>query len=66
MLFGSKLKAIREERGLTRAGIEEALNLIQGTVSNWENGYREPEEELLPDLAFLLGIDLTKPELKAA
>ncbi len=66
MLFGSKLKAIREERGLTRAGIEEALNLIRGTVSNWENGYREPEEELLPELASLLGIELTKPELKAA
>ncbi len=66
MLFGSKLKAIREERGLTRAGIEEALNLIQGTVSNWENGFREPEEELLPDLASLLGIELMKPYIKAA
>ncbi len=66
MLFGSKLKAIREERGLTRAGIEEALNLIQGTVSNWENGFREPEEELLPALASLLGTELMKSDIRAA
>ncbi len=66
MKFGSKLKAIREERGLTRAGIEEALNLIQGTVSNWENGYREPEEELFPDLVSLLGEELLKPDIRAA
>jgi transcriptional regulator with XRE-family HTH domain len=29
---------------------------MPGTVSNWENGYREPEEELLPDLASFFGV----------
>ena len=56
MSFGTKLKALREARGLPRAGIDEVFNLMPGTVSNWENGYKEPEEELLPDLAGFFGV----------
>ncbi|MBQ3277694.1 MAG: helix-turn-helix transcriptional regulator [Clostridia bacterium] len=56
MSFGAKLKNLREARGLPRAGIDEVFNLMPGTVSNWENGYREPEEELLPDLASFFGV----------
>ena len=56
MSFGAKLKNLREARGLPRAGIDEVFNLMPGTVSNWENGYREPEEELLPDLACFFGV----------
>ena len=56
MSFGAKLKNLREARGLPRAGIDEVFHLMPGTVSNWENGYREPEEELLPDLASFFGV----------
>jgi len=56
MSFGAKLKNLREARGLPRAGIDEVFNLMPGTVSNWENGYREPEEELVPDLASFFGV----------
>ncbi len=56
MSFGAKLRTIREERGLTRMGLEEVLHLVPGTISNWENGYKEPEEELLPELASFLGV----------
>ena len=56
MSFGAKLKNLREARVLPRAGIDEVFNLMPGTVSNWENGYREPEEELLPDLASFFGV----------
>ena len=50
------MQVLREEKGLPRAGIDEVFDLMPGTVSNWENGYREPEEELLPDLARFFGV----------
>jgi DNA-binding XRE family transcriptional regulator len=56
MSFGAKFKLLREAKGLPRAGIDELFQLTPGTVSNWENGYREPEEELLPDLASFFGV----------
>ena len=56
MSFGAKLKTLRESKGMPRAAVDEVLSLMRGTCSNWENGYREPEEELLPDLASLFGV----------
>ena len=48
MSFGAKFRFLREAKGLPRAGIDELFQLTPGTVSNWENGYREPEEEMGP------------------
>jgi len=56
MSFGAKFRRLREAKGLPRAGIDEVFDLMPGTVANWENGYREPEEELLPDLARFFGV----------
>ena len=56
MSFGVKFKHLRESKGMPRAGIDELFNLMPGTVSNWENGFREPEEELLPELASFFGV----------
>ena len=56
MSFGAKFRFLREAKGLPWAGIDELFQLTPGTVSNWENGYREPEEELLPDLARFFGV----------
>lgn len=56
MSFGAKFRRLREAKGLPRAGIDEVFDLMPGTVSNWENGYKEPEEELLPDLASFFGV----------
>ncbi len=56
MSFGAKFKTLREAKGMPRAGIDELFSLMPGTVANWENGYREPEEELLPDLASFFGV----------
>ena len=56
MSFGAKFRRLREAKGLPRAGIDEVFDLMPGTVANWENGYREPEEELLPDLASFFGV----------
>ena len=56
MSFGARFKVLRESKGLPRAGIDELFNLMPGTVSNWENGFREPEEDLLPGLASFFGV----------
>ena len=62
MSFGAKIRILRESKGMSRTCCDEILNVMHGTVSNWENGYAEPEEELLPVIAGFFGIrirDLT-------
>ena len=56
MSFGTKFRILREKKGMPRTGCDEIFNLMHGTVSNWENGYSLPEEDLLPDIARFLGV----------
>ena len=58
MSFGAKFRILRERKGMPMASCDEIFGLMRSTVSNWENGYREPEEELLPDIAGFFGISL--------
>ncbi len=58
MSFGTRFRKLRESKGMPRAGIEEIFSLMNGTCSNWENGYDRPEEELLSDLARFFGISI--------
>ena len=62
MSFGRIFRELREGRGLTRAGSEESLGLMAGTVSRWENGWEEPEEELLIELAHRFGLRVPTEE----
>lgn len=56
MSFGAKFRILREAKGMPRASCDEVFSLMRGTVSNWENGYEFPEEELLPDIAGFFGV----------
>ncbi len=58
MSFGTALKALREAKGLPRAGCDEVFGLMHGTFSNWENGYSFPEEELLPEIAGFFSVSV--------
>ena len=58
MSFGTKMRILREKKGISRTCCDEILHLAHGTVSNWEIGYKVPEEELLPDIAHFFGITL--------
>ena len=58
MSFGTKFRILREKKGMPLASCDEVFSLMRGTVSNWENGYREPEEELLPIIAGFFGVKL--------
>ena len=56
MSFGTKFRILREKKGMPRTGCDEIFHLMHGTVSNWENGYSLPEEDLLPDIARFFGV----------
>jgi len=36
------IKALREQLGLTQAGLADRIGVDQGTVSNWEKGKTKP------------------------
>lgn len=59
MSFGTKFRFLREAKGMPRASCDEIFSLMRGTVSNWENGYAEPEEDLLPDIARFFGVKVS-------
>ena len=58
MGFATKFRELRLSRGLSTAAADEAFGLMRGTVANWENGFSEPEEELLEDIAGYFNIRL--------
>ncbi len=56
MGFRSKFRELRESRGLSQAATDQLVGLMRGTRSNWENGFSEPEEELIEDIARFFGV----------
>ena len=65
MGFATKFRELRESRGLSAAATDEVFGLMRGTTANWENGFSEPEEELLEDIAIYFGVrvsDLTEED----
>lgn len=45
------LKSLRKERGVTQTEVAKALKITQKTYSNYENGTRKPDIEMLLDIA---------------
>lgn len=64
MIFGNRLKALREASGLSRKAFAEAMGVSYSTISKYENGERFPDLDLLRKFAmhfdvsadYLLGI----------
>ena len=50
-MFAQKIRELRNARNLSEAALDEIFGLMRGTVSNWENGFSFPEDELLDDIA---------------
>ena len=59
MSFASRLKRLREEKGLTQRQLAEAAGLGLSTLTYWEQGIREPTWTALQDLCKALGVDCT-------
>ncbi len=49
--IGTRIAAMRKERGYTQESFAELLNVSPQAVSKWENGHALPETALLPLLA---------------
>ena len=62
MSFGARFKELRERRGQSQASMDEFFGLMRGTVSMWENGFADPEEELLEDIAGYFGVRISELE----
>lgn len=71
--FGSKLKALRQSKGLTGVELGEILNVSNKTISTWENNTREPNQEMTATIAeyfnvttdYLLGRNSTTNDSKS-
>lgn len=50
--FGNRIMNCRKEMGLTQFQLSKKTGFSQNTISNWENGNREPEG--IHDLVILL------------
>ncbi|MCM3053701.1 helix-turn-helix domain-containing protein [Caldibacillus thermoamylovorans] len=69
-MFSERLRYARKRKKLTQEQLAAKVSTTKGTISNYENGYSSPSNEMLIDLAealevttdFLLGND-TKDKL---
>ena len=52
-MFGSNLKDLRKQRGLSQGDISKELYVVRKTVSKWENGLYSPSEGQLIHLSKL-------------
>lgn len=50
---GKIIRVLRNEKGYSQKELAEMINVAQNTVSNWENGTREPDNATLIKLAKL-------------
>lgn len=55
-MFGSILKNLRSQKGLSQEHIAEELHVVRQTVSKWENGLSSPSIEQVIDLSRMFGV----------
>ncbi|MCI9010476.1 MAG: helix-turn-helix transcriptional regulator [Clostridia bacterium] len=63
--FHERLKELRKERQIKQSELAALLSVDQRTISNWENGLREPDYNMLIKIAsvfevstdYLLGLE---------
>ena len=57
--FSERLAALRRERGMTQAELAAELGISKSAVSMYERGNREPELDLLQEMADLFGVSVS-------
>jgi len=57
LIFGIRLKNLREQKKIRQADLAEQLGVSQITVSNWESGRQEPSLVKIRHLADILKVD---------
>jgi len=56
--FGSRLRLFRKQRKLRQSDMAEALGVTVSAYSNYENNYRNPNDEVLFAISDILGVDM--------
>ena len=57
--FADRVKTLREEAKLTQEGLAHELGVTKNTVSVWERGLREPDNERMIDIAQYFDVPFT-------
>lgn len=52
----NRIKALRDEAGISQKTIAEKFCVAQNTVSSWENGKRDPDTATVLELAAFFGV----------
>ena len=60
MSIGQNIAKYRKEKGMTQQQLGEAVGVTNRTVSKWEADITAPGVELIPSVAFALGITLDR------
>ncbi len=55
--LGNKIKALREQQGITQSRLADRMMVSRSTVANWEAGNRLPDIGMLARLAGCLGVE---------
>ncbi len=55
---GSKIKEIRKKEGLTQKELGDKVGVKHNTISSYENGTNEPEQNILYSMASELGVSI--------
>lgn len=53
-MFPKRLKYVRKLRGFSQEGLGKRINATKSTISNYENDYSTPSNDVLSDLADIL------------
>lgn len=57
-MLSQRLKYSRKTKGLTQSELADKINTTKGTISNYENGYSTPSNEMLISLANVLDVSI--------
>lgn len=53
------IKELRQKKGMSQTDLAKAMNISPVAVSRWELGFTLPTTDKLPQLAMLLGVDVS-------
>ena len=56
--FGERLRMLRKEKGMTGQELGKVFNVTKTAVSNWENGNRFPDENILKKISDYFNVSI--------
>lgn len=56
MLFGERLRRLRENKELTQENVSSSLHITRAVLSNYERGLREPDFQTLLNISDFFGV----------